>query len=374
MVNLPPGVMEGSRPTDPGVFLDTEVGKLKDKYKDYLNRAYGWYIGIYKIYPDGRQEPIDEGELNSKDGIPEQAHLSKFISYNKYKQEYFVNYPNIPRIWVLPSQTDPENSFIISNGEFLWKYNYKKFTNEWLPFVPGNQMETADPMGTYVGGLYLPAYPRVTNNLGVFYLGTETVWRHYRDKYYQDLGIQLPWLDKLNDWQVDEYNRKIYYLTTDGYLKVVDFSHKIPKVQSQTISSPSGGTAFTGSTFKVVSDRDVTTIWGIKGSVGPYYKGSKLYVPIDPVAKVLKVQVLESGLNWLGSNKASLPLRGSYTGIEEYVTVDARQEGSVIQKHMAIDELLDVIFRITGQRYNWRFDEPTNTLYLEKAPLLLLRC
>lgn len=349
-----------------GIYTDSEVGRLKEKCEEEAKSLIGQLAGLYKIYPDGRQEMLDEYIMPRSDKLPHQEHLCRFINtFNKHLTDINDPYPDVDLTYAVPSETDPENSVIVTNGCYVWKYNFKNLTYEQLVLMPGNEMPTGNRTALMPDAHYSPTMPRTTKTLGTFFLGKNTVWRLYADRYYQDLGgpkgISVPWIDTTADWQVDEDNRMIYYLTRDGALKAVDFSHLIPKTQAQSnYQAP-------GNTFKVILDKNRDSIYGVNGPLGPYYEGNRLYVPIDPIVYMLDVSLLENQMTWTDSKTALVPLRYDRTNFKIYIKVRASKTGSIVQKHADIDELLQVVYELTGHRYSWRYDRPTNTLYLESG-------
>lgn len=348
------------------VYTDNRIGRLAEKYKDLTESKIGRDEALYKIWPDGKQEILDEGVIVWGEELPNQGTLASFIGvFNKQLQDVNDPYPDVNLRYAVPSETDPANSVIVTNGCYVWKYNFKNLTYEQLVLMPGNEMPTGNRTALMPDAHYSPTMPRTTKTLGTFFLGRGAVWRLYADRYYQDLGgpkgISVPWIDTTADWQVDEDNRMIYYLTRDGALKAVDFSHLIPKTQAQSnYQAP-------GNTFKVILDKNRDSIYGVNGPLGPYYEGNRLYVPIDPIVYMLDVSLLENQMTWTDSKTALVPLRYDRTNFKIYIKVRASKTGSIVQKHADIDELLQVVYELTGHRYSWRYDRPTNTLYLESG-------
>lgn len=349
-------------------YTDPDVGKLLDKvlkkYKDYRYYTFSKYniYGLYKIYPDGRKEMLDEGELPSNiAGSYRQAnqkHLSEFITItNQYMRTENNPLPYNPLIYAVPSSTDPENSVIVTNGHFIWKYNFKQLTCEEVKFTPGSPLYTADKDALISTYSYTPTMPRATKTLGIFFLGKHGVWRLYDDKYWQDLNFKIPWIDKTADWQIDENNRLIYYITRDGKLYSASFKHIMPIVNNNTAQS--------GATLKVIFDRNKEVIYGVNGSRGVYYEGDKLYAPIDPILAFLNINLYEDKITWVNDSTAKVPIEYKPLALSTTLTVRASKQGNVIQKHMPIDELMSKIYEITGKHYGWRYDPPTNTLYIE---------
>lgn len=348
------------------IYTDSLVGKLLDKCKDNpKNYAYTSTPALYKVYPDGRHEMLDEGILPSNIAgsyrQPNQKHLSEFVNiFNTYMETTNDAYPDKDLIYAVPSTTDRDSSVIVTNGHYIWKYNFKKLECEDVNFVPGSSLPTADQEALIPTYSYTPTMPRVTKNLGIFFLGKHGIWRLYQDKYWQDLNYKIPWIDVTSDWQIDEDRMKIYYTTRDGKLYSVDLA--------EIFGMHGGGPAASGNTLKVIYDRNREVIYGVKGSKGVYHENGKLYVPIDPILAFLNISLYEDGMEWIDDKYARVPVEYKPLALAITLRVRAEKQGDIVQKHMPIDELFDRIHAITGKWYSYRYDEATNTLYIDSTP------
>ncbi len=82
---------------------------------------------------------------------------------------------------------------------------------------------------------------------------------------------------------------------------------------------------------------------------------------------LLGISLLENDMVWTGSDTASVPLRNDRTAYTYYIDVRASKQDGVVQKHADIDAVLQAVYALTGHHYSWRYDQPTNTLYLESG-------
>ncbi|MGB9804110.1 hypothetical protein [Desulfofundulus sp.] len=347
-------------------------GNLHTGFRVRMTHGGGCW-GLYKLYPDGHQEFLEEAEYSYPvDTRPEKHFINDFIdTSNKYLREMNDPDPDNDTIYALPSHEDPETSVIACNESYLWKYNFKEHTYQQVEFIPGNEMPSGNGMSLMPDHVYSPTMPRATKTLGVFFLsGGEygNAWRLYADRYYQDLGnLTLFGPAKVTDWTINEDTRTIYQLLDDGRLVAADFSKYVQYAPGQKPGQQGSGVEFEmpGDTFKVMSDQNRQTIYGVKGPRGPYKKDGVLYVPIDPVAYILNISVHEDSMVQAAGNIYAIRLSNPRFGSSRYIKVYVDKKGDVIQKHASLDELMNAIYELTGMRYKVRYDVTTNTLYIQ---------
>lgn len=359
------------------VYTDHRVGKLRQKYDEIVGKVLSGTFGLYKVYPDGRQEMLDELVQRRDKKIPNQVHISQFV--DTYKKALLTEndpFPDKNLVYAVPSETDPQNSVIVTNGHFLWQYNFRDVTYRWLDFIPGNEMPSGNREVLFPEITYSPTMPRTTRTLGTFFLGhikvapdhcVAILWRLYGDRFYQDLGTlgppgsEMPWIDKVADWLVDEDNRLIYYVTRSGELCRVSFEHRIPKTQKSSGSE----TPTPGLEFRVMYDKNRQYYYWDRSR--PFYKDGRLYVQADLVAAMLGIEMLRDLAIGSGEHQVVL-FRYRTLGTTRYLRCLLVTQDGVTYLFAPADDILQLVYELTGQRYTWRYDPPTNTLYLESVP------
>jgi hypothetical protein len=357
--------------SDPDTLTHKGTGKLYDEEK-HGYYAYGRTFALYKIYPDGSQELMEEityHPLKQK----EIKLIKDFIgTSNKYLRSMNDPDPDNDTIYALPSHEDPETSVIACNESYVWKYNFKEHQYKQIDFIPGNEMPSGNKIALMPDRVYSPTMPRATKTLGVFFLSGPYdyggVWRLYADRYYQDFGkLTVYGLSKVADWAVDEDTRTIYQLLNDGRLVAIDFSKYVQYEPGRKPGQQGNGAEFEmpGETFKVMFDQNRQYIYGVKGSKGPYKRSGVLYVPIDPVAYILNISVHEDKMIQASGNVYAVMLSNPRFGSTRYIKVYVNREEDIIQKHASLDELMTAIYELTGLRYKTRYDVTTNTLYIQ---------
>lgn len=349
-----------------------DIGKLYDPKVHYIYSNWGGVPALYKIYPDGRQEILDEHTYHMfKES--DKGTLDSFMVSNKYLRKMNDSDPDNDTTYALPSQEDPENSVIVCNESYVWKYNFKTHTHGDIDFIPGNEMPNGNKVALMPDHVYAPTMPRTTKTLGNFFCNNYSgiIWRLYADRYYQDFGhlSLIPYNDDQSsvvDWAIDEDKRTIYALLDSGKLTSVNFSNYVHYAPGQNGDFQMPGNAPDNTAFKVMFDQNRQTIYSVNGSRGPYTRDGSLYVPIDPVAYILDISVLEDTLcQTLTGNYYSIKLSNTNFNSTARVDIEIYREGDVIQKFAEINHLMDTIYKLTGMKYKTRYDVTTNTLYIQ---------
>ncbi|NPV27759.1 MAG: hypothetical protein HPY81_10060 [Firmicutes bacterium] len=347
-----------------------ELASIIDGYPltDRNGKVTGWhqpsYVNnvraVYRIYPDGRQEMLDEGTvpLIPPEGV---EHISWWFTPNRYIAPLIRDGYAVRDDYVVP--TDNPDVVLATSGCWLWQYNVKTFEYKRIQPVPGNEWPTGNRTVFAPDEHFTPTKPRLTKTLGVFFAGTGTFWRLYNGQYYQDLGGLGAGYDSIADYSVDEDNRLIYVLTKNGQLLRVDFSDVLPKMEiKQTGEAISTQHPHP---FRVRYERNNFAMYGTDEKYAmPYNKGGSLYVPVDAVMQAMNL--------WAFVAKDIPPDATSTQIINTIQTkIDAdivRYPDGKVVYYVPIDKLLAKVYEITGQKFTWSYDAPSNILYINCAP------
>ena len=344
---------------------------LKDPDKPFLK---GHTPGLFEVLTEPRPlhyavKPLDEAFIPLSELDKTKFHLSYFVTiHNKYVKA--MNGPSPEnRVYAIPSIWDP-GWYIVFNGEFTYLYNPAESKYKTWEFVPGNSLPS---MAGVNRGLYTidfsPTRPCIVKDGIMFISRTGTVWRLYADKYAQDFGSIIPFGWSVIDWTADDENRTFYALMKNTVgekpkymLASMDYSYLIPKAVNLEQKASPGVDHFT-----VIKDNS-TKLVGVNGSKGVFKKNGSLYVPIDPVLYMVNISIHEDKIINNPDGTISVMISNDAAGESTYITAISSREGTVLQKHMPVDELFDTIYRLTGQRYTYNYDEATNTLYINTKP------
>lgn len=323
-------------------------------------------LGAYYVWPNNKQQLINEGFISNEAAVRNDAStIEKIVTvFNKYTMMETDLFPDNNTIYALPSYTDPENTLILCNSTYIWKYDLKTATYDALEFVAGNQMKTSNADFLIPSLHYSPTHPRPTEDLGIFFLGLGSVWRLYKDKYWQDLsgeGLVIPFNTTL-DWAIDEENRIAYVLTTNNELVSYDFSPIIAKTPASKTSAENN----TKRPYSVMLDKSLQTMYLFKDPNPPPINDGKFYVPAIAIFNLLGINSVIEESTPIDDIFELIPLKYSRRGTKATIKGYIYSKDNSVNTQIWADifDVLDVVYQLTGQRYSYSFDETTNTLYI----------
>lgn len=350
------------------IYTDRRWGTFKEEHKDnkfymealtkYESTRCDNIRGVYRIHLDGRVEMLDEG-VHRIDSPKDVDHVSWFLGYNKYM--FGSNSPKMAMTMEYVIPTNDPDVVLVTNGHWMHRYNTVTFQHERFQAYPGNEWPSLKGGTVFMPDVYFSVtYPRLTRDLGVMFFGNGAIWRLYEFKYYQDLSyaIEIPAsIYDMLDWRFDEDRRLVYWLQSDGCLYRVSIANVLPTKRTTLASDLP---------FRVKYDFEHKTTYGSGDTYGvPYTRDGKTYVPVDAVLKALNLRG-EIGNDFKKTDKQYvLPVVNPLTSLETKVVVEVLPRGQLCTLYVDIDDFLARIYEITGQRYTWSYDPPTNILYIK---------